>query len=171
MHDQEIDHLIDHAAAQMAAREPSRTLARTVMAGVREPAMPAPWRFVWATAGATAVLCGAIAIAVLNRAPAPNVESLPDERPLGAPAEVTAPLSVGRREPAVERRYATVAVARPRSSPAPLPPNDVSAIDPIETEPIAVLAIEVPQLEREVISIDVIDIEPLTIESLTASND
>lgn len=172
MNDQEIDRLIDHAAAQIAAREPSRALTRAVMAGVREPATPAPRRFVWAMAGATAVLCGAVAIAVMNRAPAPAVESPADAPSLVAPpAVVTAPLPVGRPQPAVERRTATVAVARQRSSPAPLPPNDVSAIDPIETEPIAVLAIEVPQLEREITSIEVIHIEPLTIESLTASND
>lgn len=161
MNDQEIDRLIDHAAAQIAAREPLRALTGAVMAGVREPATSAPRRFVWAMAGATAVLCGAVAIAVMNRAPALVVQ----------PAVVTAAPPVLRPETARVRPSAAVAVARRSSAPMQLPPNEVSAIEPIETEPIAVLAIEVPQLERETASIEVIDIEPLTIEPLTASND
>ena len=50
-----------------------------------------------------------------------------------------------------------------RGSPLPI---DVSPIDPIQTEPIVLSALDLPPLEREFTSIDTIEIEPLTIEPL-----
>ena len=69
------------------------------------------------------------------------------------------------------RRIPRAPLAAHAVSPVQLPPGDVSGITPIETEGIALSAIDVPVLEREAAVIDILDIEPLTIEPLTASND
>ncbi len=172
MNNQECDRLIDRAAAQIVAREPGRALTRAVMASVREPEAPVPGRFIWATAAATAVLCGAIAIAVVNRTPAPATQAPAPARPLVVQlAVVTAAPPVLRPETARARPAVAVTVANQRSSPVLLPPNDVSAIDPLETEPISVSAIEVPPIENQTTSIADIGIGDLTIDPLAASND
>ena len=167
----EIDRAIDAASQDMMAREPSRALSYNVMAQVRGNAGPAPGRFVWMTAAATLVLFGAIAIAVTSRAPMivaplPPAAQLPVSQPAAVPND---PVIVA--EAMLTRRIIpTVRGASVRSR-VPLPLTDVSPIEPIQTEPIVLSAIDVPQLERDATSIDTLNIEPLTIEPLTASND
>jgi hypothetical protein len=178
MDEREIDGAIDTAAGRMMAREPGRALTYRVMARVRDGAdAPAPRRFVWITAVASLALCAAITIMLMNRAPAtppsllPPASQLPIARlPIDQPPMVTdAPATVARNI-APLRRNVAAAIEYRAVSRVP-PPNDVSPIEPIQTEPIALSTIEVPPLEREATSIDTLTIEPLTIEPLTASND
>ncbi len=156
----------------MMAREPGRALDYTVMARVRERNAPAPRRFVWVVATASLVLCGAIAMALMYRAPATIIAPLPAARTVvvGHPPVATPPPMMVAPE-APPRRIPRAPLAAHAVSPVQLPPSDVSGITPIETEGIALSAIDVPVLEREAAVIDILDIEPLTIEPLTASND
>jgi len=172
MNERELNRAIDAAAGAMVAREPGRSLGHSVMARVREGDAPAPRRLVWMTAAASLVLCGAIAIAVMSRTSA--IVLLPPQAarlPIGKPpivadvpvtiiSDTTSTRRVMPRAPGVSRAGARVAL-----------PIDVSPIDPIETEPIVLSALDLPPLEREITSIDTIEIEPLTIEPLAASND
>ena len=167
------DRAIDAAAGRMIDREPSRALAYNVMSRVREGNAPAPRRFVWMTAAASFVLCGAIAIAVTSRTPA-SVAPLPPAAQLsvGQPAAIpVAPVTVVTEKIPMRRIFPMVRAASSVGTRAPLPPYDVSPIEPIQTEPIVLSALDVPQLERETTAIDMLTIEPLTIEPLTASND
>jgi hypothetical protein len=172
MDEREIDLAIDTAASEMMAGEPSRALSYKVMARVREGAARAPRRIVWVTAAASVVLCAAIAVA-LNRPIAPVISSLP-AAPTAlvgrAPMVIAPPTAVAQiTEPL--RRTVRGPIPKGVESPVRLPPSDVSPIEPMETEPIALSALDVPQLERAATSIEALDIEPLTIEPLAASND
>lgn len=173
MNEHELNRAIDAAAEQMMAREPSRALGYAVMARVREDVAPATRRLGWMMAAVTLVLCAALAIALINRPHAVTIPSIPfaARLPIGAPpAVLQAPRAVARHT--VPTRLATpAAVATRVATSLPLPPTDVSPIELIETEPIALSAIEVPRLEREVTLIETISIEALTIEPLAASND
>jgi len=173
MDERELNRAIDAAAEQMMAREPSGTLSYSVMARVRADHAPSPRRFVWAAAGATVVLCAATAIVLTNRNAATIVTPPP-----------AAQLRIGHPAVVADVPVPTVTEATPMRSAIPrargargveprvaLPPNDVSPIEPIQTAPIVLAAIDVPQLERESTSIEVLSIEPLTIEPLAASND
>jgi hypothetical protein len=171
MKEKDSDRLIDTSARQMVARDPSRGLASVVMASVLEVGAPAPRRFVWATAGAAAVLCGVIAVAVMSRTSAPTLQPTPPPPAVAQAPVVTAAAPVNPPAPASVRPPAPKAVAR-RSVRLPQPPPaDFSTIEPLEMEPIVILEIDVPPIPREDVSIEVIDIEPLTIEPLAASND
>lgn len=171
MNERELDRAIDVATQGMMAREPGRALSFNVMSRVREEAAPAPWGFAWIAATASFVLCAAIAIALTSRVPSVAL-SLPASPPLAVaqPPVVPAFHLALIAEDTPPRRIARSAAQR-RAVPAPLPPTDVSAIEPIETQPIAMTAIDVPLLEPETTVIDRITIEPLTIEPLSASND
>jgi hypothetical protein len=160
------------------AREPSRSLGNNVMARVREGTAPAPQRFRWVVATVSIFLCAAVAIALMYRAPAtiiapPPAAQFPIAQPPVAqspPMVADAPVTVIREMPR-SRRRAPARIATKVVLPMRLPPDDISAIEPIETEPIVLSAIDVPQLEGEATSIETIAIEPLTVEPLTASND
>ena len=170
MDERELDRAIDAAAGAMVGREPSRSLGYSVMARVHEGRRSAPRRFVWMTAAASLVLCGAIAIALMSRTSA-IVFSPPQAArlPVGEPAIVAdAPVTIVS-DLTSTRRVVPTAPSASRSRVAL--PVDVSPIDPIQTEPIVLSALELPPLEREFTSIDTIEIEPLTIEPLAASND
>ena len=174
MDERELDRAIDTAAEGMIAHEPSRSLGYNVMARVFEGAAPAPRRLRWVVATVSIVLCAAIAIALMYRAPATIIAPLPDARTVvvGQPPVATPPpVMVAPETAAPARRIPRAPLASRVVSPAQLPPSDASGITPIETEGIALSAIEVPVLEREAAVIDILEIEPLTIEPLTASND
>lgn len=172
MSDFQFDRLIDSAARQMVSHVPSRRLRGAVMARLREPEPVAPRRLAWmtATAAMVAVVLGAMVVALMNRSPAlqspPPVASLVGRQP-----QTTRPLTVQTPPPAADQKPMAVAVRRRSRVPVWLPPNDVSAIEPLETEPIVMTAVEVPPLGSERTPIDHIEIEALTIEPLTASND
>lgn len=174
MSDQDFDRLMDAAAGQMLSHRPSRQLKRDVMTRLREPEPRSARRLVWASSVAALVVCGVIAIALMSRPPAT------ESRPPSAVASVTlrpetpapsVPSVIVATAPAENHEPATVTVARQRPRPITLPPNDVSAIEPLQMEPIVIAVLEVPPLEHEATSIASIDIEPLVIEPLTASND
>ena len=176
MDERELDRAIDTATGRMMAHEPSRSLGYNVMARVREGAAPAPRRLRWVVATVSIVLCAAIAIALMYRAPAtiiapPPAAQLPTAQPPIAqfPIVADAPVTVTREQPP-SRRSVPARIAAKVVVPMRLPPDGMSAIEPIETEPIVLSAIDVPQLEREATSIETITIEPLTVEPLTASN-
>jgi len=173
MDERELDRAIDTAAGRMMALEPGRALSYTVMARVRERHTPAPRRFVWIIATACLVLCGAMAIVLMYRAPATIIAPPPPRAVVvGQPPVATSPpVRVAPETAAPLRRIPRAPLAARVVSPVQLPPCIVSGITPIETEGIALSAIDVPGLEREAAVIDVLDIEPLTIEPLTASND
>lgn len=175
MDERELDRAIDAASHGMMAREPSRSLGYNVMAGLREGS--APRRLRWVVATASIVLCAAIAIALMYRAPAaiiapPPAAQLPIAQPpiVQLPIVADAPVTVAREMPPA-RRSVPARIAAKVVVPMRLPPDDMTAIEPIETEPIVLSAIDVPQLEREVTSIDPLTIEPLTVDPLAASND
>ena len=138
------------------AREPSRALGYNVMARVREGARAvAPRRFVWIDGRGGFVLCAAIATAALRVERPPADRSLPPARTAADRAVANRSTAdrpiVGRcsRLPLVARR-SVAAPERERRPPATAAAADrVSTIEPIETEPIALSAIDVPQLERE----------------------
>lgn len=174
MDERELDRAIDTAAGSMMALEPGRALSYTVMARVRARNAPAPRRFVWVMATASLVLCGAIAVALMSRAPATIMAPPPAARTVvvGQPPVASPhPVLVAPETAARPRRIPRAPLAARVVSPVQLPPSIVSGITPIETEGIALSAIDVPGLEREAAVIDILDIEPLTIEPLTASND
>ena len=180
MDDRNLNRAIDIAAGTMMAREPSRALAYSVMARVRENAAPRARRFVWITVAASVVLCATIAIALMSQASAPATRQprtapipVGESRIVQSPI-VQLPISnasvvIDRETPPARRRF-SAQIARKVVSPAP-PPNEMSVIDPIETEPIVLAAIDIPQLAAEATSIETLRIEPLTIEPLAASND
>jgi hypothetical protein len=173
MDERELDRAIDMAAGRMMAHEPSRSLGNNVMARVREAAAPAP-RLRWVVAAASIVLCAAIAIALMNRAPSAVIPPQPAARTVVAgqpPVATLSPMIVAPEAAAPPRRIPRAPLAAHVISPLQLPPGDESGIPPIETEGIALSAIDVPVLEREAAVIDILEIEPLTIEPLTASND
>jgi hypothetical protein len=164
--ERELDRAIDTAAGRMIRREPSSALSDNVVARVREGKPPAPRRLVLMTVTAGIALCAAIAIALVTRVPTADMSPPPGAQlpiaqvPIAQPPMVViAPVTVGR------------AIVPKVSSPALLPPDDFSVIDPIETQPIALSTIDVPQLEHEATLIETLDIEPLTIEALATSND
>jgi hypothetical protein len=174
MDERELDRAIDTAAGRMMALEPGRALSYTVMARVRERHTPAPRRFVWIIATASLVLCGALTIALMYRAPATIMAPPPAARTVVVgqpPVAIPHPMLVAPETAAPPRRIPRAPLAARVVSPVQLPPGIVSGITPIETEGIALSAIDVPGLEREAAVIDILDIEPLTIEPLTASND
>jgi len=174
MDERELDRAIDTAAGRMMAHEPSRSLGYNVMARVREGAAPAPRRLRWVAATVSIVLCAAITMALMYRAPGTIIPLPPAARTVvvGQPPVATPPpMMVAPETAAPPRRIPRAPRAARVVSPVQLPPSDASGITPIETEGIALSAIEVPVLEREAAVIDVLDIEPLTIEPLTASND
>ena len=153
-------------------REPGRSLGAAVMARVREGEAPPPRRFMWAAVTASIVLCAAIAVALMSRAPA------------GLPLPRDARVEIG--EPPVRPRvpdtivgdvvpaHSVIRQRRPGDrvpTRTPLPHSDVSPIDPIRTQPIVLSPIDVVQLELETTGIDTLTIEPLTIEPLASSND
>lgn len=171
LHHSDLDRAIDAAADAIMRREPNRSLGAAVMARVREGEAPAPRRFVWVTAAASIVLCAAIAVALMSRAPsgAPVPRELrleigrPPVRPR-VPESIVAE-TVPTRSVTREVRLATRVATR-----MPLPKSD-SPIEPIHTDPIMLPSIDVPQLDRESTAIDTLTIEPLTIEPLATSND
>ena len=153
------------------ARQPSRALGYKVMERVREGAVPAPRRFVWVAATASVALCAWIATMFVMRAPFEAVQ-LPREIHLPvAPAAVVmgVPADVPWQTPETNR--VPMRSARRVAPRMALPPNDVSPIAPIETQPIVLAAVEVPHLEAEATLVDPITIEPLIIEPLAVSND
>lgn len=172
MDEREIDRAIDTAARRMIGREPGRTLSHSVMARVREGVEPAPpRRFMWMTAAAGIVLCGAIAIGLMNRAasgvvPPPSAAQMP----FGVPPAIPDAPAANDRHVVPARRAAAAMTTKVATSLQP-PLDYVSPIEPIETEPIVFSAIEVPRLEHETTAIAAIDIEALTIAPLTTSND
>lgn len=178
MDERKLDRAIDTVAEGMMAREPGRTLSFEVMTRVRGETRSAPARFVWITAAATFVLLCALAIVLLNRGPAAVVPAPPSASP-PPPLAAAQPLVIAVAPvPAVQEiapRLRTIKVgastARGVASTVQVPPNDDSAIEPIEMQPIVLSTIELPQLEREMTLIDTINVEALTIEPLTASND
>ncbi len=172
MDERELDQAIGAAAGRMMGREPGRALSHNVMARVREGAAPAPRRLVWIAAAASIVLCAALATALMI-GPAAVMPLLPaaPSVAIGQPPVTIAPLTTVASETAAPRRVARTPIAARAASPTPPPPSDVSPIEPIVTEPIALATIDVPVLERETAVIDVLNIEPLTIEPLSASND
>lgn len=154
-----LDRAIDRAAGELIGREPSGALSYNVMARVRQERPLAPRRLVWATAVAGILLCAVIAFSLMNQIPA-TVARLPEalQVPVGRPALIRDPPAAA---PTVSR------IAPPIDMTA----RDVSPIEPLETEPIVMSAIDLPQLEREATSIDTLEIEPLTIAPLATSND
>ena len=172
MNERELDRAIDAAAGKLMNREPSRALGHNVMARVRESAAPASRRLVWIAATASIVLCVAIVTALVI-GPAAVVPRLPaaPSAAIGQQPVTIAPPTTVASETGAPRRIASTPIAARAESASPLPPNDVSPIEPIVTEPIALSTIEVPQLERETAVVDVLAIERLTIEPLSTSND
>lgn len=182
MSEQDLDRIIDSATADMIGREPSRTLRHKVMARVRESAAPAPRRFIWATAAATAILCAVIAIALMNRTFAPlapdrDVRLNPD---VTVSPEAISPRALVEPPAQVDRQpgralESSAPVARRAAPPVPKPAfpfNDLlSSIEPIAAEPLVLPLIDLPPLENQAASVEGIEIEALTIEPLTASND
>ena len=167
----DLDRAIDAAATRMVAGEPSRALTYAVMARVREREAPSPRRLVWTVAAASLVLCGAIAVSLMNRATPIAFPAAPPAHVLAVAPSLVAVSSIAvAEETTTRRRNQTVARAAASTSSAPLPIAD-NPIDPIETAAISVSVIDVPQLERETTEIEILDIEPLTIEPLAASND
>jgi hypothetical protein len=177
------DRIIDRAAAEMIGREPDRSLRQAVMARVRESRAAAPRRLAWAASAAAAILCGAIAIALMNREAVPLVtgrdiqlpESTADAPVLVPPDDRTylqSPQAITGNEAA---RVSAAAITRPapkRMQTATLPPNDVLAIiEPITADPLVLSSIEVPLLDNPPTAVERLEIEALTIEPLTASND
>ena len=172
MDDRHLDRAIDTAAGELMAREPGSALSYHVMVRVQRRCPVAPRRFVWTPAAASIALCATIAFLLLDRVPA-TVAKLPQtvQLPVGQPAQTPdTPVVVARATAQLRPRLAVSTV--PRITPTiDTTARDVSFIEPIETEPIVMSAIELPQLERETTLIDTLDIEPLTIEPLAASND
>jgi hypothetical protein len=129
-----------------------------------------------------AILCGVIAIALLNRTAAPlapdhDVRLKPDAtvnpqaispRALGEP-----PAQVDRQSGRALESSAPVAQRAASRVPRPaFPPNDLlSSIEPIAADPLVLPSIELPPLENQAASVEQLEIEALTIEPLTASND
>jgi hypothetical protein len=172
MDELDLDRAIDAATRAMVAREPSRALDYRVMARVKNEATPVPQRFVSATAVVAAVVCAAIAVVLVYRMPfdfppLPAPRTVAIAQPLKA---VAAPATVWH-DAAATRRVARASIGTRAAVPTQLPSNDVSGIEPLETQPITFAAVEVPQLESEATTIDSLDLEPLTIEPLAASND
>lgn len=171
MNERELDLAIEAATRGMVVREPGRALTAKVMARVRETAAPEPRGLVWVAAAAGIVLTVAAASVVMSRVPVSTVQ-LPPGLPLlvAQGIEVPAvPVDALREAPRVS--VVVSRTARRTRPQAALPPADAPNIEPIDMQPIALVAIDVPQLEREATSIDTIHIEPLTIEPLAASND
>jgi hypothetical protein len=190
MNDRDLDRIIDTATADIIRRkQPSRTLRHDVLARVREPNAPAPRRHVWATAAAIAVVCAAIAVALMNRA-APtrigegSVRLKPDAT---TPVELKTDTKAGnaadsandkvggtRLQSDVERmsrRPGAIAVTR-RLAAVTFPPNDLPfSIEPIAAAPLELPSIGVTPLEQQAASVEGLEIEQITIEPLTASND
>jgi hypothetical protein len=168
MNEQELDHIIDTATADMIEREPSAALRHKVMARVRTSEATAPRRFVWATSGLAVAACVVFALVMMERTPPPLVQSAPVARPVvverpTAASDQTDPLL----EPASQ---AALPVAR-RRAPIRLPPDDLSTIEAITSDSLAVAPIELPPLGNQAASVEGLEIEALTIEPLTASND
>ncbi len=132
---------------------------------------------------AAAILCGAIAIALLNRAAAPLVTGRNiqlSEPGAGAPVLVPPGERTGRQNAAALIGNEAVRESAPpatRSAPKPaptaaLPPNDlITMIEPIDADPLVLSSIEVPPIENPPNAVDPLEIEALTIEPVTASND
>jgi len=172
MDERELDRAIDAAAGAMMTREPSRSLGYSVMARVRQGKAPASRRFAWIAATASLVVCGAIAIALIDRtsapvAPLPRAAQLPVSQP---PVLPDAPVALVT-DATPTRRIIPRARDASRVPPPVSLPIDASPIEPIQTESIVLSALELPPLEREFTSIETIEIAPLTIEPLAASND
>jgi len=172
MNEHELDRAIDRAAHDLVVREPGRTLTYNVMARVRDD-VASPRTLVWASAGAGALVCVAIAIVFLYRAPQ-NIPSVPTARPfaVGAPATTIDPSIVMTNDARPAPRSVNAPMVRRTAPTAAELAVNVSPIEPIEPEPISVAAIDVVQVERESpASIEALRVEELTIEPLAASND
>ena len=171
MDELDLDRAIDAAARAMVAREPSRALDYRVMARVKNEATPVPRRFVSAAAVVAAVVCAAIAVVLAYRTPL-DTPPLPASRTvaIAQPLKAVAAPTVWH-DTAATQRVARASIGVRAAVTRQLPSNDVSGIEPLETQPISFAAVEVPQLEREATTIDSLDLEPLTIEPLAASND
>jgi hypothetical protein len=168
MNERELERAIDAAARAMMAREPGRSLGYTVMARVRDEHAPERRPYVWATAAASLVVGGAIAMTLVRETPT-TLPLLPRAAQLtvGQPAVIpnaSIALTAATPRPAIH-------VVRGVDTRAPVSIGDVSPIEPIQTVPIVLSSIDVPQLERETTAIDALNVEPLTIEPLAASND
>jgi hypothetical protein len=179
MNERDLDSVIDTATREIARREPSRVLRHAVMARVREPDIRAPRRLVWATGVAIAMLCAAIAIALMNRGGSTqtddeNVQLKPDAIMRSVELEPDPSSSSVRLQPDVEvtpRRTDAGGPAR-RVRPMTFPPNDLRlSIEPIVAEPLQLVSIDLAPLENQETPVEALTIEPLTIEPLTASND
>lgn len=174
MNEHDLDRTIEAATRQLIAREPSRGLTHAVMARVRERASPARQGSLWSAAivTATVTVCAAIASALMYRS-TQRIPSLPVARPLAvAQPPVIAPVPIVVREPHTARRDGDEPVARAVSLPVMFVRPGLSAVTPIEADPIAVAALEVPELGAGApTSIEKLTVEALTIEPLTASND
>ena len=173
MNERDLDRAIDAAAGAMMSREPSRALGYTVMARVRDGRAATPRRSVWVTAVATLVVCGAIAMTLINGMPS-AVPPLPHAVHLAVgqpPAMPSASIALATEATPARPAVHVVRGARSAATRAALPPRDVSPIEPIQTNAIVLSSIDVPQLERETTAIDALTVEPLTIEPLATSND
>jgi hypothetical protein len=172
MYEGELERAIDTASQTMVVREPSRALGPTVMARVRAASAPKPWRFRWAALSASTVLCAAIVYAVMDQAATVVIPRLPQAAQLPMARAATAPsVPAGALRDVPQIRVVAARAERAAAFAPRFPINDVSSIEAIEMQPIALAAIDVPQLERETTLVDPVEIEPLTIEPLAASND
>jgi hypothetical protein len=176
MNETDLDRVIDRAAAEMIKRQPSPALRHAVMARIREPRRTAPRRLIWATVATSAILCGAIAIALMNRAPSSSVAGR-DARltpNVMLPSAIVEPSVPGSGHVAsVVESAPPVARATPRRAPRPtVVPTDLpSSIESLTPEPLVLPSIDLPPLENQAASVERIEMEELTIEPLTASND
>jgi hypothetical protein len=171
MNERELDRAIDVAAGSLMAREPSLALGYHVMARVRGSTAPKPWQFGWMAVSATIVLSAAMTTVMMDQAPVPSIRVPLAAKLAIADAAVLPAVPTGVVREIRLPRVVIARIQREDVSALVLPPDDASTIEPIVTEPIALLTIEVPQLERESTSIESISVEPITIEPLSASND
>jgi hypothetical protein len=172
----DLDELIDAAARQMVSGEPSRSFTYDVIARVRGRVEPAPRRFVWVAAFASAVvLCVAAAVVMVNQPAAPVPASRTQRTAVGetpridpqiAPQPAAVP-TVSQAQSQRRVRRSTASVTRPRVVGVPATPG----IELLATESIAVSTLDILPLETEAMAIDGIEIKDITIAPLTASND
>jgi hypothetical protein len=180
MNERDIERIIDRATADLVRHQPSGALRRSVMARVRGPQAPTPRRFVWATGVVMAMLCAAIAIALIIRAGSDPVGDdivrlTPDATATARNIELSPDPSLGgvRLQPTGGvRGQPGRQSAPPGARPTTFPPNDLlSSIEPVVAEPLQLPSIDVAPLENQGTPVEALNIEALTIEPLTASND
>ena len=172
MNEHELDQAIDRAARDLVAREPSRALTYSVMRRVRDD-VASPRTLVRGSTAASVLVCVAIAIVFLYRAPQ-VIPLAPTARPfaVGAPAAPIDPSIMMTNDTRLAPHSVHSPIVRRPASAAAVLLVDASPLEPIEPEPISVTAVDVVQIERESpASIEALGIEELTIEPLAASND